>query len=73
LFKISKYREAIESLNNAIALKSNDEEIFFYKGLCLNLIGNYKEAVDSYNRAIEINPNFFLAYNNKGNYLYYVI
>ncbi len=30
---------------------------------------NYKEAVMAYNKAIELNPNDYIAYNNKGNAL----
>ena len=45
---------------------SQTSEDFFEKGIAKSNLGDYKGAIQDYNKAIELNPNYVLAYNNRG-------
>ena len=55
------------SFRNAFNIDNSGEAcLFFNIGLEKYYQKDYKEAVEAYDKAIKINPNNFLAYNNKG-------
>ena len=58
--------------NDMIGFIANEKNyetagVNFYKGLVKNASGEHKEAIKHYDEAIKINPQFFQAYNNRGN------
>jgi tetratricopeptide (TPR) repeat protein len=52
-----QYRKAVNKLS------ATD---WFQKGYALGIAGRSQEALEAFARAIELNPNFSLAYNNRG-------
>jgi tetratricopeptide (TPR) repeat protein len=79
LYQLGKYKEAIRNLDEAIklyeeAIRNLDEAIklapryvyLSYKGRALYHLGKYEEALKYSEEAIKINPNYAVAWNNKG-------
>jgi tetratricopeptide (TPR) repeat protein len=65
----SRYQEAIEYLDRALAIEPYDPSILSSKGLALAHLGRYEEAIEYYDRALAIQPNNVYALNNKANAL----
>jgi tetratricopeptide (TPR) repeat protein len=57
LDSLSKYEEAIEAFDRALAIKSNQDKVWCNRGLCLGLLNKIEEAIVSFDRALEINQN----------------
>ena len=69
----NKYETAVNDSEREKAVQEieNNENVFtatqyFDRGNKLIYAGNYSEAVDEYSKAIELNPNYALAYLNRG-------
>ncbi|MDD5363171.1 MAG: FRG domain-containing protein [Ignavibacteria bacterium] len=61
------YENAIEDFN--FTLKSNtkdDASIYFYRAYSYSQIGKHRDAENDYTLAINKEPNFLIAYNNRG-------
>jgi tetratricopeptide (TPR) repeat protein len=63
------FEEAIADFDIVLSLQPNDKA-WFYKGRALMGLGKLPEAVTQYTLAIGQNPQFFYAYNNRGNVLF---
>jgi tetratricopeptide (TPR) repeat protein len=67
LFHIDRnYEQAIISLDEAIHLKPNFPEAWFYKGNTFRKLGRYEESISAYQTTIKLNPKDATAYNNLG-------
>jgi TolB-like protein/Tfp pilus assembly protein PilF len=53
-------------VNKALSLDDKLDEAYYVKGLYYQQIGHIEEALDNYDKALKINPNYTLAYYNKG-------
>lgn len=60
-----KYRNAIENIDQSIALKNDWEISYFYRAVANQALGNYDEAMIDYTKSIQINPKMTDAYYNK--------
>lgn len=60
-----KYRNALENINQSIALKNDWEISYFYRAVANQALGNYDEAMIDYTKSIQINPKMTDAYYNK--------
>lgn len=49
---LSMYEDAVEEIEQAIALDENDPGLFFLKAECLRELGRFAEAVPPYRRAL---------------------
>ena len=57
--KIGNYALARNYFTKEIKKDPNNAEIYFYRGLSENKIGNYDSAILDYSRAINLNPKLF--------------
>ncbi len=69
LFESEKYKEAIESFEEAIKIMPKEGATYNNKGVCLNALGKHREAVESFDQSIGSSPSPE-AYSNKGAALY---
>jgi len=69
LRKLGQLEAAIESYNQAIALKPDYAEAYSNRGNALKDLKRFDQAVASYDRAIAIKPDYADAYGNRGNAL----
>ncbi len=63
------YRQALEYIDQAIAVASDNAIAHSNRGNILKELGKYEEALIALDRAIELAPDYAEAYNNKGNVL----
>ena len=61
-----EYDKAIADYNQAIRLKPNNADPYYFRGVVWEKKGEYDNAIADHNRAILLNPNFTQAYNNRG-------
>ena len=61
-----QYKEALESIDRALALKPDGYELHNLRGLILYTAGEPANALDEYRRTLEINAYFTDAHNNAG-------
>ena len=54
-YHLGKYKEAIESYDNALAVNPTYTYAWRYRGMALSNLGRYKDAIKSYDEAIAIN------------------
>lgn len=66
MMQYSKFDEAMPLFEEVIAMDENDAEAWYYLGNCYFGKDNTDKAMDCYNKAILINPNYALAYVNRG-------
>lgn len=66
---LSQHAEALDSIERAIALKSEYAEAWNAKSVILWQVQKYQEALIASDRAVEINPNFSQAWFNRGRIL----
>ncbi|ATW26760.1 Ig-like domain-containing protein [Candidatus Formimonas warabiya] len=57
LYLNQNYTEAMEAVENGLALEPDKSNLYKNKGLILEAQGNYHEALENYNEALEIDPN----------------
>ncbi len=60
------FQEAINNFEKALALNSNQPEIYYNLGLSFHNNVNFKSAIISYKKALEIQPNHENCYCNMG-------
>jgi serine/threonine protein kinase len=63
---LRKYKESIQSLENAIKINSKLPNLHFQKGLSLFASQEFLEALNSYNSALQINSSYAVAWFHKG-------
>lgn len=66
---ITAFRRAIRSFEDIPTDLHEDteaEELFFYTGTSYYSINEYQQALENYSRALEVDPEYVLAYNNRG-------
>jgi tetratricopeptide (TPR) repeat protein len=64
--KYTDPQKAIEYLNNAIELNSQDDGYYYSRGFVYRELGNYNQAIIDFNRAIELNPKVPICYVMQG-------
>lgn len=65
----SQYEAAIASYDQVIAIKPDNNAVWYNRGLALSDLGRKEDAIASYDQEIAIKPNFQALYN-KDNALY---
>ena len=65
--QLEDFEGALVSYEMAIALKPEDADVHFNRGLTLSALRRREDAIASYDRAISVNPNHADAYFNRGN------
>ncbi len=67
---LKKYENAVEALNQGILEAEKDKETDFLlyetRGGVFHILKRHQEAIADYTQAITINPQYALAYNNRG-------
>ncbi|KMW70916.1 tetratricopeptide repeat protein,HTH domain-containing protein, partial [Limnoraphis robusta CS-951] len=67
LAELGQKDKALQSINQALEIETNNENIWLIKGvILLDYINSYEDAIHSFDRAIEINKNNFKAWYNRG-------
>ena len=66
LTKDRNFKEAIDSFDKAIRLKSDFAEAYSVRGTLKSKLGRYKEALADLDKAIELKPNYASAYTGRG-------
>jgi len=56
-FKTGKYQQAIDNLNQALALEPEDENLLFLAANSYDKLENYESAIESLEKILSINPN----------------
>ena len=57
---------AVMDLTEALNLRPDFMQAYFWRGYAYNEMGNYTQAIADYSQAIRINPNLAEAFNNRG-------
>lgn len=65
-FMKKDFQGALDCLNEAINMDSNNPLLYLNRGYVNHVANNYEKAMEDYNTAIQINPNYAYAYNNRG-------
>ena len=58
LYNIANYKQAIESLDKAVALQNTYDEGYYWLGRCYEKLNQPKEAAISYQTALQIDPGY---------------
>ena len=66
---MGKYEEALNAINEALAINPNNEVAWVNKGNALSRMNEYRGALKAFNAALRVNPRYEVAWNNKGNTL----
>ncbi len=56
----------MNNCSKAIFLNDRNAKAYNVRGNILSDLGNNYEAMSNYNKAIQIDPNYVVAYNNRG-------
>lgn len=68
-YQLKKYQEAIDKLDEALALNPRNTTAYSIKGLALMKFRRYHEAVECFDKALEIDPQNAYDWMNRGNAL----
>ena len=63
--KIEKFDRALEYINKALKINSQNYKLFFKKGIVLFKLNKFEDALENSNKTINLNNNFAEAYNLK--------
>ena len=66
LFDLQKYEEAISYYDQAIAIKPDDHEVWYNRGVALQKLQEYRQAIASYDKAIAIKPDDHEVWYHRG-------
>jgi tetratricopeptide (TPR) repeat protein len=61
-----RYDRAIQDLDNAVRLDSNNADAFNYRGVAWIAQGQYDHAIQDFDVAIRLDPNYAIAIYNRG-------
>ena len=64
--KEGKGKHGLSSLNKAIKLKPDFDEVYNNRGVTKNWLGKHQDALVDYDKAIQLKPDFAEAYSNRG-------
>jgi tetratricopeptide (TPR) repeat protein len=62
---LGQHPRAIEDINQAIKLKSDDSDSYYLRGFAYRALGQYQRAVEDSTRAIGLESNFAAAFANR--------
>jgi tetratricopeptide (TPR) repeat protein len=65
-FSDGKYKEAVESYNQALKLFDQNDYVYYNRGNAYRKLKDYKAAITDYTQAIRLNPNNTYAYLYRG-------
>ena len=65
-FDLGDYAQALVSVDKALAMKADDEDLYLLKGNIYNEMGNHDAAIIQLDKYIEMNPEFFYGYYRRG-------
>lgn len=60
LYKNSRFQEAAEAINKALALQTNDSLLLFHAGMIYHRLAKDSAAEDFLSRALKANPHFHI-------------
>jgi tetratricopeptide (TPR) repeat protein len=69
LIQLKRYDEAVQNLEQGLALYPKDNMLWNNKGYALYNLGKYQDAVASYDNALKFEKNYTIALINKGDTL----
>ena len=64
--KVANYNLAIEIFTDALEILPNHYIVLNYRGICYQHILQIDKAIEDYSKICEIQPDYHLAYFNKG-------
>lgn len=64
--KLGIYKKARIDFKNAIKLKPDFDEAWYYKGIVLSNLGRHEEALKANKKAIELKPDYSIAWRSRG-------
>lgn len=67
--KAGDFQGALDSYNSALQT-SQDQRIYYQKGITLKKMRKYNDAIESFQKATEVKPDFDIAYNGLGGTYY---
>lgn len=70
LTKQKKFEEAIPYYNTAISVHDSDVNLINSRGMCYYYADMFEPALKDFKRVLKLDPNNYLAYNNKGSATY---
>ncbi len=62
---LGRHPFAIDDLNAAIKLKSDDADSYYLRGFSYRVLGQHQKAIEDSNRAVGMDPGFAAAYANR--------
>lgn len=62
---LGRHQFALEDINKAMKLKSEDSDVYYLRGFAYRALGQYQKAVEDSTRAISMDPTFAAAYANR--------
>lgn len=65
-FDLGDYAQALVSVDKALAMKADDEDLYLLKGNIYNEMGNHDAAIIQLDKYIEMTPEFFYGYYRRG-------
>jgi tetratricopeptide (TPR) repeat protein len=65
LLQSKQYRDAVEELTQAVAIKPDHALALNARGYAYLLLRDYQHAIEDFNRAIALNPKYGNAYRNR--------
>ena len=72
IFRKKDYEKARSVLMDARILKDDDETLYYYLGLSNYYLKKYPDAFRSFDKAIQLDPEYALAYENRGDLNYHL-
>ena len=66
LAKTKNFESALECFDNAVHLKSNIPDAWYYRGQAFQKFGKYDKAIESFDKAIELDPKNSDVWDAKG-------
>jgi tetratricopeptide (TPR) repeat protein len=66
LYRLQQYDKALEKLDEAISMDSNNSHAYNLKGLALMNCNRYSEALSAFDKSIEIDSKYLAPLKNKG-------
>jgi tetratricopeptide (TPR) repeat protein len=61
-----EYEEALAAFDQALKIKPDFHQAWYYRGSALWNLGRLEEAIASYDQALKFKPDYHLAWNNRG-------
>ncbi len=66
LYRLQQYDKALEKLDEAISMDTNNSHAYNLKGLALMNCNRYSEALSAFDKSIEIDSKYLAPLKNKG-------